>query len=387
MISWLAAPRNANAPLAGLKVLELARVLAGPFCGQILADLGADVIKVESPEGDGTRAWGPPWVERVDAAGTVHREAAYYHACNRGKRSIIADFARVQDLDHVKALAAGADVVIENFKTGSLARFGLDHASLAAANPALITCSITGFGHTGPRSAEAGYDFVAQGMSGIMALNGDPAGQPVRVGVSISDLATGLWAANAVQAALLMRHRTGKGQQIDMSLLDSSVALLANQASYFFATGENPPRMGNAHAQVAPYGVFAVEDGHVILAPANDRLFARLMEVLGLGQLTSDERFATNAARTVNAAALDAQIAAAAGGWSKQGLLDACHRAGVPAGPINRLDEVFADPQVIARGLRVDLGGMAGVRSPFAFSDAELALDRPSPMLGEDTEA
>ena len=384
MTGWLAAPRNANAPLAGLKVLELARVLAGPFCGQILADLGADVIKVESPEGDGTRAWGPPWVERVDASGKVHREAAYYHACNRGKRSIIADFTMSEDLTRVKALAAGADVVIENFKTGALAKFGLDHASLAATNPALVTCSITGFGQTGPRSAEAGYDFVAQGMSGLMSLTGEPQGHPVKMGVSISDLATGIWAANAVQAALLMRHRTGKGQQVDLSLLDSSVALLANQASYYFTTGENPPRMGNAHAQVAPYGVFAVADGHVILAPANDRLFAKLMDVLGLGALVSDERFATNGARTANAGALDAEIAAATAVWTKQGLLDACHAAGVPAGPINRLDEVFADPQVIARGLRVELGGMAGVRSPFTFSDAELALDRPSPMLGED---
>lgn len=384
MTGWLTAPRNANAPLAGLKVLELARVLAGPFCGQILADLGADVIKVESPEGDGTRAWGPPWVERVDAKGQVHREAAYYHACNRGKRSIIADFTEADDLARVKALAADADVVVENFKTGALAKFGLDYASLSAANEGLVYCSITGFGQTGPRAHEAGYDFVAQGMSGLMSLTGEPIGHPVKMGVSISDLATGIWAANAVQAALLMRHRTGKGQQVDLSLLDSSVALLANQASYFFSTGKNPPRMGNAHAQVAPYGVFAVSDGHVILAPANDRLFAKLMDVLGLGMLVSDERFATNGARTANAAALDAEIAATAARWSKQGLLDACHAAGVPAGPINRLDEVFADPQVIARGLRVELGGMAGVRSPFTFSDAELALDRPSPILGED---
>jgi len=384
MTAWLAAPRNANAPLAGLKVLELARVLAGPFCGQILADLGADVIKVESPEGDGTRLWGPPWVERTDATGRVHREAAYYHACNRGKRGIIADFTKADDLARVKALAAGADVVIENFKTGALAKFGLDYASLAAANPGLVYCSITGFGQSGPRAHEAGYDFVAQGMSGLMSLTGEPQGHPVKAGVSISDIATGIWAANGVQAALLMRHRTGKGQQIDMSLLDCSVGLLTNQASYFLTTGENPPRMGNAHAQVAPYGVFAVSDGHVILAPANDRLFARLMEVLGLGALVSDERFATNAARTANAAALDAEIAAAASGWTKPRLLDACHAAGVPAGPINRLDEVFADSQVIARGMRVEVGGMAGVRSPFTFSDAELALDRPSPMLGED---
>jgi crotonobetainyl-CoA:carnitine CoA-transferase CaiB-like acyl-CoA transferase len=380
---WLAEPRNPNAPLAGLKVVELARVLAGPFCGQILADLGADVIKVESPEGDGTRLWGPPWVERTDASGKVHREAAYYHACNRGKRSIIADFADVGDLARVKALAAEADVLIENFKTGALAKFGLDYTSLSAVNPALVYCSITGFGQTGPRAHEAGYDFVAQGMSGLMSLTGEPQGHPVKMGISISDLATGVWAANGVQAALLMRERTGRGQQVDMSLLDCSVGLLANQASFFFTTGENPPRMGNAHAQVAPYGVFAVSDGHVILAPANDGLFHKLMAVLGLSHLTTDPRFAANGDRTANAAALDAEIAAATAGWSKQGLLDACHAAGVPAGPINRLDEVFADPQVIARGLRIELGGLAGVRSPFTFSDAELALDRPSPIHGE----
>ncbi len=383
MTVWLPTPRNPNAPLAGLKVVELARVLAGPFCGQILADLGADVIKVESPEGDGTRLWGPPWVERTDASGTVHREAAYYHACNRGKRSIIADFGNADDLARVRDLCAEADVVIENFKTGSLAKFGLDYTGLAATNPGLVYCSITGFGQTGPRAHEAGYDFVAQGMSGLMSLTGEPEGHPVKMGISISDLSTGVWAANGVQAALLMRARTGKGQQVDMSLLDCSVGLLANQASYFFTTGENPPRMGNAHAQVAPYGVFAVSDGHVILAPANDGLFRKLMAVLGRSELCDDPRFRANGDRTANAAALDAQIAAATKAWTKQGLLDACHAAGVPAGPINRLDEVFADPQVVARGLRVELGGMAGVRSPFTFSDAELALDRPSPIHGE----
>ena len=381
---WRNQPRNPDAPLAGLKVVELARVLAGPFAGQILADLGADVIKVESPEGDGTRLWGPPWVERTDAQGRVHREAAYYHACNRGKRSIIADFANAADLARVKALIAGADVMIENFKTGSLAKFGLDYASVVGGNPGLVYCSITGFGQTGPRAHEAGYDFVAQGMSGLMSLTGEPQGHPVKMGVSISDLATGVWAANGIQAALLMRARTGRGQQVDMSLMDCSVGLLANQATYLFTTGENPPRMGNAHAQVAPYGVFAVADGHVILAPANDGLFHKLMAVLGLTHLSDDPRFATNGDRTANAEALDTAIAAAAAGWTKQGLLDACHAAGVPAGPINRLDEVFADPQVIARGMRVELGGMAGVRSPFTFSDAELALDRPSPIHGED---
>ena len=381
---WLAEPRNPDAPLAGLKVVELARVLAGPFCGQILADLGADVIKVESPEGDGTRLWGPPWVERTDAQGTVHREAAYYHACNRGKRSIIADFGAADDLARVKALIADADVVIENFKTGSLAKFGLDYASCAATNPTLVYCSITGFGLTGPRAHEAGYDFVVQGMSGFMSLTGEPEGHPVKMGISISDLSTGVWAANGIQAALLMRARTGKGQQVDISLMDSSVALLSNQATYYLTTGTNPPRMGNAHAQVAPYGVFAVSDGHVILAPANDGLFHKLMDLLGLSHLSTDPRFMENAGRTANAKALDAEIAAATAGWTKQGLLDACHAAGVPAGPINRLDEVFADPQVIARGLRVELGGMPGVRSPFVFSDAELALDRPSPIHGQD---
>ena len=384
MTQWLEHPRNPAAPLAGLKVVELARVLAGPFCGQILADLGADVIKVESPEGDGTRKWGPPWVQRTDANGKVHREAAYYHACNRGKRSIIADFGKADDLARVKALIAGADVVIENFKTGSLAKFGLDYASLSAANPGMVYCSITGFGQTGPRAHEAGYDFVVQGMSGFMSLTGAPDGYPVKMGISISDLATGVWAANGIQAALLMRARTGKGQQVDMSLLDCSVALLSNQATYFFTTGENPPRMGNAHAQVAPYGVFPVSDGHVILAPANDGLFHKLMDLLHLPHLSTDPRFIANGDRTANAGALDAEIAAATAGWTKQGLLDACHAAGIPAGPINGLDEVFADPQVTARGMRVDLGGMAGVRSPFTFSDAELALDRSSPLLGED---
>ena len=381
---WLSEPRNPDAPLAGLKVVELARVLAGPFCGQILADLGADVIKVESPEGDGTRLWGPPWVERTDASGKVHREAAYYHACNRGKRSIIADFADAADLARLKALCAEADVLIENFKTGSLAKFGLDYHSLSAANPAIVYCSITGFGQTGPRAHEAGYDFVVQGMSGFMSLTGEPEGHPVKMGISISDLATGVWAANGVQAALLMRARTGKGQQVDMSLLDCSVGLLSNQANYLFTTGHNPPRMGNAHAQVAPYGVFAVSDGHVILAPANDGLFHRLMDLLGLAHLKADPRFFANGDRTANAKALDAEIAAATATWAKQGLLDACHAAGVPAGPINRLDEVFADPQVLARGMRIELGGMAGVRSPFTFSDAGLALDRPSPIHGAD---
>ena len=385
MTDWLPDPRNPNTPLAGLKVLELARVLAGPFAGQVLADLGADVIKVESPEGDGTRQWGPPWVTRTASDGSERREAAYYHACNRGKRSIVADFKTLDDLARVQALAEEADVIIENFKTGTLAKFGLDYDALASTNPGLVYCSITGFGQTGPRAHEAGYDFVIQGMSGFMSLTGEPEREPVKMGVSISDLSTGLWAANGIQSALLMRARTGKGQHLDMSLMDCSIALLANQATYHFTTGENPPRMGNAHAQVAPYGVYPVADGHVILSPANDGLFQKLVRVLGLEALSEDKRFARNADRTANTAQLDALIAQATQAWTKADLLAACQEAGVPAGPINRLDEVFADPQTLSRGMRIELGGLAGVRSPFVFSDAELALDNPSPMLGEHT--
>ena len=381
---WLDQPRNERAPLAGLKVIELARVLAGPWAGQILADLGADVIKVESPEGDGTRLWGPPWVERQDRHGQTRREAAYYHACNRGKRGIVADFKVAEDLARIRALCSEADVLIENFKTDGLAKYGLDYASILKSNPGIVYCSITGFGQTGPRAHEAGYDFVIQGMSGLMSLTGEPQGVPVKTGISISDIATGIWAANGIQAALLQRERTGRGQQVDMSLFDCSVAMLANQATYYLTTGGNPPRMGNAHAQVAPYGVFPVSDGHVILAPANDRLFVKLADLLGREDLTSDGRFTTNAGRIEHCEALDTQIAIETQKWSKAELLEACHGAGIPAGPINGLDEVFADPQTLARGLRVDLSGMPGVRSPFVFSEAELALDRPSPMLGED---
>ena len=379
MADWLDTPRNVNSPLAGLKVLELARVLAGPWAGQILADLGADVIKVESPEGDNTRIWGPPWVEHGGET-----TSAYYHACNRGKRGIVADFREERDLDTVRELAARADVVLENFKPGGLAKFGLDYETLAKANPALVYCSITGFGQDGPRRDEPGYDFVIQAMSGFMALTGEPTGDPMKMGVSISDLSCGLWAANAVQAALLMRYRTGKGQWIDMSLLDCSVALLANQAMSYLATGDNPPRMGNAHAQVSAYGVFPTSDGKVVLAPANDALFRKLLTVLGREDLLADQRYATNADRVARRAEVDALIGEATSGWPREALLEACAKAGIPAGPINEIDEVFDDPQVVARKMKLDLGGMPSVRSPFGFSDAELALDKASPAKGQD---
>jgi len=374
MADWLENPRNENSPLAGLKVLELARVLAGPWAGQILADLGADVIKVESPEGDNTRIWGPPWVEHGGET-----TSAYYHACNRGKRGITADFRDDEDLARIAKLAADADVVLENFKPGGLAKFGLDYETLARANPGIIYCSITGFGQDGPRRDEPGYDFVIQAMSGFMALTGEPEGDPMKMGVSISDLSCGLWAANAVQAALLMRHRTGKGQWIDMSLLDCSVGLLANQAMSYLATGENPPRMGNAHAQVSAYGVFPTRDGPVVLAPANDALFRKLLALIDRNDLLEDPRFGTNADRVEHRAECDALIREATARWSRNDLLAACAKSGIPAGPINSIDEVFSDPQVISRGMRIAPEGMPGVRSPFVFSAAELTLDKPSP--------
>ena len=376
---WLEKPRNPKAPLTGLKVLELARVLAGPWAGQILADLGADVIKVESPDGDGTRKWGPPWVKREDGT----REAAYYHATNRGKRSIVADFKSEDDLERVRDLAAGADVVLENFKTGALAKFGLDYASLANANPGLVYCSITGFGQSGPRAREAGYDFVIQAMSGFMSLTGEPQGQPMKMGVSISDLTCGLYSVIGIQAALAMRERTGRGQHVDMALLDCSVGLLASQATHFLTTGENPPRMGNEHAQVSAYGVFPVADGEVVLAPANDELFQRLLSLLGREDLLGAEKFATNESRLANRDELDAIIAGETRKWQMDELLADCAEDGIPAGRVNAIDAVFAEAQVKARGMRVDLDGIPGVRSPFTFSEAELALDHPSPRKGE----
>ncbi len=376
---WLDQPRNPKAPLAGLKVLELARVLAGPWAGQILADLGADVIKIESPAGDGTRLWGPPWVEREEG----DREAAYYHAANRGKRSVVADFKNADDLRRVSELAAGADVVLENFKTGTLARFGLDFASLEALNPRLVYCSITGFGQTGPRASEAGYDFVIQAMSGFMALTGEPAGQPMKMGISISDLTCGLYSVIGIQAALAMRERTGRGQHVDMALLDCSVGLLASQATHYLTTGENPPRMGNEHAQVSAYGVFPVADGEVVLAPANDGLFRKLLALLGREDLLGEEKFASNEARLANRAELDVMIAAETRKWQLDELLADCAKDGIPAGRVNAIDAVFEDPQVRARGMRIDLDGIPGVRSPFTFSEGELALDHPSPRKGE----
>ena len=366
-------------PLAGVRVLELARILAGPWAGQTLADLGADVIKVEAPEGDDTRRWGPPF---VDHAGD--RSAAYFHSCNRGKKSVIADFTMPEGRDRVMDLARGADVVIENFKLGGLAKYGLDYASLSAINPGLIYCSITGFGQTGPYAHRAGYDYIIQGMAGLMSVTGEAGGQPQKVGVAVTDIFTGLYAANAILAALHLRRTTGRGQHIDMSLMDSAVAIMANQAMNYLATGVAPQRLGNAHPNLVPYQVFDCADGWIIIATGNDGQYQRLCVLLGLPDLADHPDYLTNAVRIAHRDALTAQLTAATRLWAKADLLAACEDQGVPAGPINDLAEVFADPQVVARGTRIEPGGVPGVRPPFRFSDADLALDRPAPRLGQD---
>lgn len=366
-------------PLAGVKVVELARILAGPWCGQILADLGAEVVKVEAPEGDDTRRWGPPFIEHGG-----ERTAAYFHATNRGKRSVTADFGTAEGQALVKRLVAGADVVIENFKVGGLAKFGLDYAGLSAVNPRLVYCSITGFGQDGPYAHRAGYDFIIQGMAGLMSITGEPDGQPQKVGVAVVDIFTGVYAAVAVLAALHQRQTTGRGQHIDMALMDVATAITANQAMNYLASGRAPSKMGNAHPNLAPYAVFDCADGWIILATGNDAQYRRLCGILGLPALATAPEFATNADRVTNRAALTAAMTAATRQWRKADLLAACEAQGVPAGPINDMAEVFADPQVVARRMRIDPGGVPGVRSPFTFSDAELALDRPSPRLGED---
>ncbi|SDD40626.1 Crotonobetainyl-CoA:carnitine CoA-transferase CaiB [Paracoccus isoporae] len=366
-------------PLAGLKVVELARILAGPWAGQILADLGAVVIKVESPEGDDTRRWGPPFIERgADAS------AAYFHGTNRGKKSVMADFRSPEGQEKVRQLVADADILIENFKVGGLAKYGLDHASLSALNPRLIYCSVTGFGQTGPYAHRAGYDYIIQGMSGLMSVTGDPEGQPQKVGVAVTDIFTGIYAATAILAAVEQRHRTGRGQHIDMALMDVAVAIMANQAMNYLVTGQAPMRMGNAHPNLVPYAVFDCADGWIIIATGNDAQYRRLCEVLGLPALAEAPDYATNADRIRNREALSAAISAVTRGWGRNDLLAALEARGIPAGPINDMEDVFADPQVIARGLRIDPDGVPGVRLPVVFSDAELATDRASPRLGQD---
>jgi len=375
-------------PVAGLRVLELARILAGPWAGQILADLGADVIKVERRgTGDDTRGWGPPFVEATDGG---HLGAAYFHATNRGKRSIELDFEHEQDRRIVRKLAARSDVLIENFKVGGLAKFGLDYASLSKENPRLIYCSVTGFGQTGPSATRAGYDLMAQGMGGIMDLTGTPDGEPQRAGVPVADIFTGIYSVIGILAALIERDRTGRGCLVDTALLDSQVGVLANQALNYLVSGKVPERLGNAHPNIVPYQVFPVADGHIIIATGNDNQFAKLCAVLGEAQIAQEPHWLANSDRLANRDSLVARLSDLTRKWQRAELLARLEAVQVPAGPINSLDQVFADPQVRHRGMRIDPpsaaakgGCIPGVRTPITLAGQPMAAERPSPRLGE----
>lgn len=374
-------------PLAGLRVLELARILAGPWIGQLLADLGADVVKVEAPEGDDTRKWGPPFVEGADGE---HLSAAYFHSANRGKRSITADFRTEEGQALVRRLAAHADVVVENFKVGGLEKYGLDAASLRAAYPRLIYCSVTGFGQTGPYAPRAGYDFLVQGMGGPMSVTGEPEGAPMKAGYAVADIYTGLYASVGILSALRRRDATGEGATLDMALLDSQIAVLGNQAMNYLVSGKPPARLGNAHPNIVPYDVFPVADGHIIIATGNDGQWRKLCEVLGEAGLADQAEYRDNRSRIANRVALTAHLHGLTQRHAKLDLLAALERVGVPAGPINAVDEVFADPQVVARGVRVDLasaaaaaGSIPTVASPIVMDSVRQVSQRPSPGLGE----
>ena len=361
-------------PLSGLKVVELARILAGPWIGQTLADLGAEVTKVESLDGDDTRTWGPPFIEREGDA-----SAAYFYSCNRGKKGVRADLKTEDGIETVKALIRDADIFIENFKVGGLAKYGLDFDSLNALNPRLIYCSVTGFGQTGPLAHRPGYDFLLQGMSGLMSVTGEPDGAPQKVGVAVTDIVTGLYGTIGIMAAVEQRHLTGKGQHIDMSLLDCATALLANQNMNYLASGQSPTRMGNAHPNICPYDVFETANGHVILAVGNDGQFKRCCEVLGVADAAADARFETNRLRVRHRDDLLAILSKAALAWSSADLLAEMSANNVPAGPINSVGENLTSEHAKARGLVVDPEGVKGVRTPIVFSDAELCLDRSVP--------
>jgi len=375
-------------PLKGIRVIELARILAGPWAGQALADLGADVIKVENPDGgDDTRKWGPPFVVGHDGE---NLSAAYYHSCNRGKRSIAIDFSTPEGAETVRRLVATADVLIENFKLGGLKKYGLDYDSLRKLNPRLVYCSITGFGQDGPYAPRAGYDFIIQGMGGLMSITGEPGREPQKVGVAVSDIFTGLYSVIAIQAALRHAEATGQGQFIDMALLDTQVSVLGNQNLNYLVSGKAPVQMGNAHMNIAPYEVLPVKDGFFILAVGNDGQFQRFCKVVGLDHLASDPDFATNPARVTNRARLREALISALAGWERDRLLPLLDAAAVPASPINDIAQMFDDPQVVARGMRMDLddghgNALPSVRSPIRLSETPLAYERPSPRLGEHT--
>jgi crotonobetainyl-CoA:carnitine CoA-transferase CaiB-like acyl-CoA transferase len=378
-------------PLSGIRVLDLSRILAGPWCTQILADLGAEVIKIERPgAGDDTRHWGPPWLR--DGRGTETQESAYYLSANRGKHSVTVDIAQPEGRRVVERLAAQSDVLVENFKTGDLADKGLGYEQMRAVNPRLVYCSITGFGQTGPRAAQAGYDYLIQGMGGLMSITGLPDGEPgagpLRVGVAVGDLSSGLYAAVGILAALHHRHVTGVGQYIDLSLLDTMVAMLANQGQNYFVGGSEPKRTGAEHPNLAPYRTFATRDGHLIIAVGNDAQFRALCGALGLAE---EERFRRNADRIANRRELAAIIEAKTRLRGQVELIDALAQVGVPSGPINTFSQVFDDPQVKHRRMKFDLphplgGSVTGVRNPLLFSETPPEYSRPPPMLGEHTD-
>jgi crotonobetainyl-CoA:carnitine CoA-transferase CaiB-like acyl-CoA transferase len=377
-------------PLAGLRVLELARILAGPWAGQILADLGADVVKVERKgAGDDTRGWGPPFVEGKDGK---HIGSAYFHGANRGKRSIEIDFDSDEGRRIVRKLAARSDVLIENFKVGGLAKFGLDYKSLTPENSQLIYCSVTGFGQDGPYAKRAGYDLMAQGMAGIMDLTGTADGEPTRVGVPVSDIFTGVYSAIGILAALHQRESTGKGCYIDNALVDSTIGVLSNQALNYLVSGKIPKRLGNAHANIVPYQVFPVADGHVIIATGNDAQYVKLCNVLGAPELANDPNYKDNIGRLKHRDELVGKIAAITSRMKRDALLDQLEAMQVPAGPINNLEQVFNDPQVVHRGMQLKLpsaaakaGAIPGVRTPVVMDGWKAASERPSPLLGEHT--
>jgi len=376
-----------HSPLEGIKVLELARILAGPWVGQTLADLGADVIKVEGPGGDDTRTWGPPFVR--SAAGD-DGDSAYFHCCNRGKRSVVLDFRTEHGREAVRRLAARADVLVENFKVGGLGKYGLDYGHLKQLNPGLVYCSITGFGQDGPYADRAGYDFMIQAMGGIMDITGDPDGEPTKPGVAYADIFTGLYAVIAIQSALLHREWTGSGEYIDMALLDSQVAVLANQAMNYLVSGRSPRRMGNTHPNIVPYQPFPTADGYVVIAVGNDAQFARLCRVLGCAALADDPRFSSNPARVAHRDELVPKLVERTRGFGREAILRELEAATVPAGPINTIEEVFNDPQVRHRGMQRELaapgaanGTVPSVRTPIMFSQSGLKLDRAAPQLGE----
>ena len=370
-------------PLEGLRVLDLTRVLAGPWATQLLADFGAEVIKIERPGvGDDTRAWGPPYVGEAAMS-------AYFLSANRGKRSVTLDLGQQQGRDLLRHLADRSDVLIENFKAGALDAMGLGYATLSRTNPRLIVCSITGFGQTGPHRERPGYDLLVQAMGGLMSITGAPDGEPMKVGVALTDILTGLYAANAIQAALIERAASGKGQYIDLALLDVQIATLANQAANYLATGKPPARHGNAHPNIVPYQAFRVRDGHVVIAVGNDAQFARFAAVLDMPHLAGDARFATNSARVANRIALIEQLSAALATITAADLLPALEAAKVPAGPINDLNAVFADPHVTARAMLVpaEIGGAPArlLANPIRFSRTPIAYDRSPPSLGAHT--